>query len=266
MTQATDAVQYLGRAWKMARQRPLLPWVAIPALFNLLLFGTLYYMAGSSLSTWVGAITEGWAFTGTWEFLNPALEFMVNAVVILLWLLLLVVFASTFTIAVQLIAAPFMGLLAEKVDRQVCATPLAGESLGHMLVRTFRRELRKTWDWLWRSLLVLILVVVLWVLPGINILASVLWFLWSGWLLGIQYIDYGADNRQIPFLQMKQRVRSRPWLVLSFGCVVLGLTMLPLVNLVVMPVAVIAGTLIWVEALDDRVALRPAGATAPESS
>ena len=120
-----------------------------------------------------------------------------------------------------------------------------------MLVRTFRRELRKTWDWLWRSALVLLVVAVVWFIPVVNVLASAIWFVWSGWLLGMQYIDYGADTRQIPFSQMKARLHKRRWLVMGFGCLVLALTMLPLVNLLIMPVAVIAGTLIWVEALSD---------------
>jgi len=50
---------------------------------------------------------------------------------------------------------------------------------------------------------------------------------------------------------MLERLKSKRWMVLTFGSVVLGLTMLPLVNLVIMPVAVIAGTLIWVNELAD---------------
>ena len=85
----------------------------------------------------------------------------------------------------------------------------------------------------------------------VNVLASTVWFLWSGWLLGMQYIDFAADNRQVPFTVMLERLKSKRWMVLTFGSVVLGLTMLPLVNLVIMPVAVIAGTLIWVNELAD---------------
>lgn len=259
MAQAIEAIRYLQRAWQLARRRPLLPWVVVPMAFNLVLFGALYYLTGSALAGWIDAATAGWAFTGFWDFLNPLLDFLLGAAVVLLWVLLLVVLASVFTIAVQLVAAPFMGLLAEQVDRQTSAIPLPAESFGRMLRRTVTREIRKTWDWLWRTLAVLLIVAALWLIPGVNVLASVVWFLWSGWLLGIQYIDYGADNRQVSFNAMKRRAAQRPWLVLSFGCVVLGLTLLPLVNLVIMPVAVIAGTLIWLEGLDGKDVDRAAG-------
>jgi len=248
MTDAFYALTYLQRAFAMARRKPLLPWVLIPALFNLLLFGGLYYAAGSALSDWLSSLGAV-EFEGFWSFLNQVVGFLVSAAIVLVWILLFALLASVFTIAVQLVAAPFMGLLAEHVDRQRCALALPDESIVAMLARTFRRELRKTWDWLWRSVLVLLVVAIVWFIPVVNVLASVIWFLWSGWLLGVQYIDYGADTRQTSFSDMKVALRQRRWLVLGFGCAVLTLTMVPLVNLLVMPVAVIAGTLIWVETL-----------------
>jgi CysZ protein len=248
MTQAFSALNYLLRAWQLAREKLLLPWVVIPALFNLILFGGLYYLAGSSLSTWINSWAD-LSITGFWSFLAPIVDFLISAAIVLVWILLLALFASFFTIAVQLIAAPFMGMLAERVDQRICAAALPAESISAMIVRTFRREMRKTWDWLWRSVLVLIVVAIVWLIPGVNIFASVIWFLWSGWLLGVQYIDYGADTRQTSFSEMKKALRTQKVLVLSFGCAVLALTMIPILNLLIMPVAVIAGTLIWLEIL-----------------
>ena len=43
MIQAVSALTYLSRAAHMAREKAILPWVLIPALFNLILFGSLYY-------------------------------------------------------------------------------------------------------------------------------------------------------------------------------------------------------------------------------
>ena len=57
MTDAFFALTYLQRAFAMARRKPLLPWVLIPALFNLLLFGGLYYAAATITSIGYGDIT-----------------------------------------------------------------------------------------------------------------------------------------------------------------------------------------------------------------
>lgn len=253
MSQVTDVPAYLSRGLKMALSRELRPFVIIPLLFNIVVFGGLYWLSGSWLAGWITEATSGWAFEGFFSFMNSALAYLVDALVILAWVLLLALFSSVFTIGVQLISAPFMGYLAERVDFQLTGNPLPEESIAAMIGRTFKRELRKTWYWIWRALLVLLVTFILSFIPVINIAASAIWFLWSGWLLGMQYIDYGADNRQVPFSTTLEQVKTRPVLVTGFGSIVLALTMLPLINLFIMPVAVIAGTLIWVEQLDRQL-------------
>ena len=251
MSQVADAISYLKRSVTLAKSRELRLYVVIPLIFNIVVFGGLYWASGSWIAGWIASATADWALTGSLSFLNEALHFLIDAAIILVWILLLALFASVFSIGVQLIAAPFMGFLAEKVDIQTTGKPMPDESIAAMILRTFKRELRKTWYWLWRALLILFVVMVVYFIPVVKVFASVIWFLWSGWLLGMQYIDFAADNRQVPFTVMLERLKSKRWMVLTFGSVVLGLTMLPLVNLVIMPVAVIAGTLIWVNELAD---------------
>jgi CysZ protein len=251
--QISRAFSYLSQAFGLARSPGLRWYVLVPMAFNVLVFGVLYWLSATWIGGWISAVTAGWALDGGLSFLNGLIQFLANAAVVLVWILLLGVFASVFTLGVQLIAAPFMGFLAEKVDIQVTSRPMPDESIGAMIWRTFKREIRKTLYWLWRALLVLFVVVVLYFIPVVNVFASAVWFLWSGWLLGMQYIDYGADNRQVSFEEMLVRLKRKRWLVLTFGSLVMGLTMLPLVNLFIMPVAVIAGTLIWVKELSPEV-------------
>lgn len=253
MSQISRALGYLGQGFSLAVSPGLRGYVIVPLIFNMLIFGGLYYLSGHLIGQWIDAATAGWQITGTFAFLNGAIHFLINAAVVLVWILLLGLFASVFTLGVQLIAAPFMGFLAEKVDIRVTGRPMPEESILAMTVRTFKRELRKTWYWLWRALLILLVVLVIYFIPVVNVFASAIWFLWSGWLMGMQYLDYAADNRQTSFELMLERLKTKRWMVLTFGSVVLGLTMLPLVNLFIMPVAVVAGTLIWVKELDPSV-------------
>lgn len=242
MLEITD---YFLRAGRLAREPGMRRYIVPPLAFNVLLFGALFWLAGSWLAGWIATLGAGWELSGWLAFLNGAIDAGLWLLQAMAWVALLMLFASTFTIAVQLIAAPFMGLLAEQVDRRVASTPLPAESLGAMLLRTFRREIRKTWDWLWRTAVIGVLVLLLWLIPVVNVLAPVIWFAWSGWLLGLQYLDYGADTRQVPFLTMKAKARRHRALVLAFGAIVLAATMVPLLNLLVMPLAVITGVLIW---------------------
>ena len=246
-----DSIGYFLRAFRLSREPGLRRWVFLPLAFNIVLFIGLYWLLGGWLSGWVDSIGSGWQPEGSFAFLGSLVEALRWLLQVLAWLVLLMAMASTFTIAVQLIAAPFMGFLAEQADRRISALPLPQESLVNLTKRTLRRELVKTWDWLWRTLLVALLVLILWLIPVINVLAPLVWFLWSGWLLGLQYLDYGADTRQVSFENMKARARQHRWLVGSFGCLTLTLTMVPMINLLVMPVAVIAGTLIWLERVSE---------------
>ena len=144
MNQILTAFQLFGEAMSDARRKPLAPWVIVPTLFNLLLFGSLYYLAGSWINGWMAGLAAGAELEGMWSFLNSAISGALWLLQMLIWVVLLALFASVFTVAVQLIAAPFMGMLAEKVDQSESDTPLPEESVAAMIFRTFRRELLKT--------------------------------------------------------------------------------------------------------------------------
>ncbi|MEY1662383.1 sulfate transporter CysZ [Isoalcanivorax beigongshangi] len=259
-----EALDTLRRSAALARSRTLRSWVVVPVLVNILLFGTAYYFAATWISGLIAGYASGWAIEGTFAFLNPGLSLLSGLLQVVVWLSLLVLMATVFTAVAQLLASPFMGFLAAKVDLMHAGPlgfpPQPEESIAGMTWRTIKRELRKFWYWLWRAVLLLILVVILSFIPGLNLLGTALWFGWSAWMMAIQYIDYGADTRLVPFAEVLARLRQRRLAVLSLGGIILGLSLVPLVNLVIMPVAVIAGTLFWLERMAPRPAMASQGA------
>lgn len=252
MSQLLDVTTYLQRGFKLTLSRGMRPWVIIPLAFNIVFFSLMYWLAGHYINLWVDYLTSGWQLDGFWTFLNSTLSFLAGALKLLLWVLLLVIFASVFTLTVQLVASPFLGLLAEKVNKQTSPLPLPTETFWAMTKRTLIRETRKLLQWLTRAAVVLVFVLVLYLIPGLNLLASAVWFLFCGWMMALQYIDYGADCRQHSLNELKHAMHSKRWLVLGFGSIMLGLTMLPLVNLIIMPIGVVTGTLIWNERLSPK--------------
>lgn len=261
MSQLTDISHFFERGTRLTLSKPIRPWVVIPLLFNIVLFGLLYWLAGHYINLWIDQLVASWHFDGLFSFMNELMPWLAGLLALLVWLLLLVVFASLFTIMVQLAASPFLGLLAEQVNRDTCSEPLPEESLAAMIRRTLVRELVKLNYWLWRALGVLLIVIIFYFVPGLNLLASVLWFTFCGWMLAMQYIDFGADCRLVSLTDMRRAMQHKRWLVLGFGCIMLALTLLPLVNLVIMPVGVVTGTLIWNERL--AVALKEPRLAAP---
>ncbi|HEY9033386.1 MAG TPA: sulfate transporter CysZ [Pseudomonadales bacterium] len=155
------------------------------------------------------------------------------------WLLLgLAVVVYGFGILCNLIAAPFNALLSEKVE-QHCGYPAPAPSASFIasLLPAFRRELQK----LLFSLKWLLLILVLSLLPVVNLLAVLI----SAWLLAVEYLDYPADNRGLRFADFLTRLRRQRLPALVFGLSVLAASLIPLVNFLVMPAAVCAGTRLW---------------------
>ncbi len=83
-------------------------------------------------------------------------------------------------------------------------------------------------------------------IPLVNVIAPVLLLLFSAWMLSLQYMDYAFDNNKVKFHDMRMTLRSKPLLCWTFGAIVMvGLT-IPFFNLFVMPIAVVAATLLWI--------------------
>ena len=156
----------------------------------------------------------------------------------------LVVIFYGFSILANLIAAPFNGLLAEAVECHLTGKSLQGDwrQLLRDILPSILSELRKLLYFALRALPLLLLLLV----PLVNVAASVLWILFSAWMMTVQYMDYPMANHQLFFKDQRARLRKRPLLAWSFGGLVMLCTLLPVLNFIVMPAAVAGATAIWV--------------------
>jgi CysZ protein len=155
----------------------------------------------------------------------------------------------TSTLAVLLLTSPFHSLLAEKVEESVTGeSPPAIEGLGASLFevpRAFFREIRKLLYYLPMALAVLILTII----PGLNALAPLAWFLLGAWMMSLQFLDYPMDNHHLPFREVPEACAARRLSTIGFGGTIALLSGIPLLNLIMIPAAVIGATLLWCEEL-----------------
>jgi len=160
---------------------------------------------------------------------------------------ILLVFGYFFSTIANVIAAPFNGLLAEQLEARLTgSTPPDTGVLGIMkdVPRIMKREWQKLSWYLPRALVLL----VLYFIPGIGqTVAPVLWFLFSAWMLAIQYCDYPFDNHKVPFKEMRISLREKKGINMQFGSLISLFTLIPFLNLVIMPVAVCGATAMWVD-------------------
>jgi CysZ protein len=212
-------------------------FVLLPLAVNLLLFGGLIYFAGHQFGLWLDA-------------LMPTLPDWLSFLSYILWplfvaLLVLMVF-FTFTLVANIIAAPFNGFLAEKVEVVVRGEDtfpaFSWGELAAMVPRTFSREMRKLGYFLPRAIGLFVLSLI----PVVNVVAAPLWLIFGVWMMAIQYIDYPADNNKMSWQDMLAWLRQKRWQSLGFGGITYLALMIPGVNVLMMPAAVAGATLFWV--------------------
>lgn len=239
---------FQGIRW-LSRPR-LRRFIILPLLINTLLFGAMLWWGTrefGALLDWMLSYLPAWLDWLRW----------------LLWPLfaitLLILAFYTFTLAANLIAAPFNGLLAEHVED--LAAPDGSRPPSRPLWQEIAlapvAELKKLAYFLVRAIPLL----VLFLIPTINAAAPVIWIAFTAWMLTLQYADYPMGNHLLPFHEQRKILSERRLLTLGFGSASLLITMVPVLNFLAMPASVIGATLMWVEQFPH--ARRPAEPVSP---
>ena len=244
MSNPLAGANYLLRGLSLLFKPGIRAYVIIPLLINCLLFIVLIYFSVQEFHGWLDSLMHkipDWLQWLSW----------------LMWLLfsisILLILVFSFSLICNLVGAPFNGLLAEAVERYL--TGAKPESVTFSLTRfaadivpSLLNEGKKIVYFLLWSIPFLILFLI----PGVNLAAPVLWFLFSAWMLALQYTDYPMANHQLLFVEQRKLLRSQSLRTLGFGGSVSFATLIPIANFIVMPAAVAGATIYWAEQLADK--------------
>lgn len=230
----------LVRGAKMLRHPRLRPFVIVPLIVNILIFGSLIGWGLTNLIAWI----DGWM-----AWLPEWLGFLEWILWPLIGIALALVTGYLFTAVALLIASPFNALLAEKAEELITGREVQGlEGLGPALMSVPRgifREIAKLLYYLPMALFVLIVSFI----PAVNFLAPFLWFLLGAWMMSLQFVDYPMDNHQHSFRDVRIAVAEQRLSSLGFGGLVAACAGIPIVNFFVVPAAVVGATILYVEEL-----------------
>jgi CysZ protein len=218
----------------MLFQHRLKRYVIIPAIINLILF-SIFILSGMSLIHHLSI------------FLPHYLHWLETIFKILFFLASSVALAYFFTLLSNLIGAPFNSLLSSKVEQLTGGQKPDENNAWHETLKDIPRLLKREMDKVLYYLPRAVILLILFFIPVVNVIAGVLWFVFNGWMMGIQYLDYPMDNHKLTFAQTKQYLKQHTWVSFSFGLSVMVLAMIPIVNLLVMPAAVIGATKLYVK-------------------
>lgn len=237
-----QGINYFLRGLSMLNEQGIRKYVVMPVLFNLVLFGFLTWALIDQLSllnAWLESVLVDW------------LEWLLWLLWLLAAILWLVIYGYCFSIISNSIAAPFYGLLAEKVQAkatgQTLDAPLTWSALTLMIRRTLLREAQKLLYLLPRLLGIIVITLPLYFIPIVGVLTPFIWFAWSAWSLALENVDYAADNNNVGFSEMRMQMSKDNTTHLAFGGATALACAVPLFNLLAVPAAVAGGTLLWLE-------------------
>ena len=240
-------MHYFLRGFSLITTKGLKRFVFFPLAINLILFSAAFYYLFGEINAsivWMVDLIPDWDWL---SWLKQGLSYIIWPIAVIS---ILLVFALIFGTLANWIAAPFNGLLAEKVEQHLTGQTMDDTGLSDIfkdIPRTLGRELAKFTYYLPRALGFLLL---FFILP---VFGQVLWFLFSAWMMAVQYCDYPFDNHKVSFGDMKRVLRANKSQSFSFGITVSLASLIPILNFLVMPVAVCGATALWVEELKEQV-------------
>lgn len=229
------------------RSKGLRRFVWMPLLVNFLVFGGLGWWINTAANEWLTSWSLFENF-GDWWIIS-LLE------TILRWVLgiaLLFSLAFFFTLLANLIAAPFNGLLAERVEAHLTGDQREPPPHWLTLIKSLPRLMGSELSKLLYLVICLLPLLILQFVPLINLVAPALLFLFGAWMFSLEYMDYPMGNHGALFKDVRRHMRQRRPVAYGFGAGVAFLSTIPLVNLFIMPVAVAGATALYVDYLRDE--------------
>ncbi len=230
------------RAIRLIMSTPALwGWAILPALINIVLFvitfGALIFNAGRLLNRLWGrpevAVWYEWLFLGLWH-LSYAAMIVLSAVLAYFVVLLLA----------GVVGSPAQEKLSQETERALTgavADARGPEPVWLGVVRAIATSLLT----LIIYLLTMACLLTLHLIPLVGNLAyAVLGTLVSFFFLAIEYSEGTLDRRGHLYRERLRTLRQNPDLSGSFGAGLTVLLFIPVLNLVVMPIAVVAGTML----------------------
>ena len=209
-------------------------FVLLPMMFNVFLFIGLFYLIYHYIYPYSYYYTDQ---------LPSWLSFLSGFFLFIFALGFFLLFLSMFTVLFNLVAAPFNGLLAEKAQRLLYQSDIPVLSLREVALRSMKRQGQFLGYFAPRF----IGMILLFFIPFIHPVYPFLWFVFTAWMLSIQYQDFVMDNNLVNFQNMQFKIKEKKMLSLGFGFIINFLSFVPFLNLIVIPAAVIGGVLLYCE-------------------
>jgi CysZ protein len=223
---------YMLRGIRHLLTRGLKRFIIMPVILNFILFAGLFYVTYHYLFAYASYYLDK---------LPSWLGFLSGVFFIIFIICFFLLFLSMFSVVFNVLAAPFNGLLAEKTQKILYHSAPPSIPFTEMALRSLKRQ----GQFLKYYLLRLLGIGLLFFVPFIQPIYPFLWFFFSAWMLSMQYQDFAMDNNLIGFKEMQEKIKNNKMRSLGFGSFINLASIIPVVNVLIMPAAVIGSTMLY---------------------
>lgn len=218
----------------------LIKYSIAPMMINLVIYGSVFFFTYKwligTLGNWIGVNTPG---ASIW------IQFLHIVLLVFGFLLLLFVCYLLFTILGNLVTAPFNEEISQRVE-EIVAKDVTGHKMGFWedAYISIKGEAEKLLFYLFFLFLILLLNLI----PVIgNVTSAIIGMVFSFFYNALDFLDYPMTRKKMKFRQKLRVTRSGKLLTYGFGCSAFLLMFLPIVNVFMKPILVVAGTSLYYE-------------------
>jgi uncharacterized protein involved in cysteine biosynthesis len=230
----------------LRRERRLWPLAMVPFLLSLAAFGTaigLIVAYAGELYGWATAWiplleVERWY---QWLWIGPARAGLAALGAVVFVALAAACLVAAF-LAASLLASPFHDLLAARVEQLV--TGAVVDQTGGILREAGRAVLEELRRMLYFLALTLPLLLAGWFIPGAQLVTGPAIMAVTIFFLPLDYASYTLDRRHVSFPEKRRWLFEHKPVMAGFGAAAFVTCMVPGLNLLAMPILVVAGTLL----------------------
>jgi len=208
-------------------------------IINLIIYGTAFIFTYKwfigAISSWLGTSQPG---AGFWlQALNIVL-------LIIGFILVLFICYLLFVILGGLVTAPFNEELSQRVEEIVTNQQLHKMGFWEDAFISIKGELEKIVFYI----VILFIIFLLDFIPVAgNVVAAILGTLFSFYYNALDFLDYPMTRKKMSLRNKLKVTSSAKMLTYGFGCTAFFLMFLPIVNVFMKPILVVAGTSLYYE-------------------
>jgi CysZ protein len=232
----SDGLKAILIAFRIVWHRPrILRWLVPPFLITILLDGVAFYFSYGWVRAGIGSLVSG---DGTMGWLRAGLD-VVGGVAVLF------ILGWTFAWLFLTLTSPFQDFISAEVEQELTGV-VGPEPAG---LSGFFRSIAQS---VIQAIVFSLLTVVFLVIGLVPLVGPLLFFVWSAFALGYSFVAIPSGRMAQRFSKRVSFARRHRGAVFGLGIAVAGATVIPLVNVLLMPFFVVAGTALYVEAGSER--------------